>query len=138
VALMTSGFALVSEESGSAESRIEQTSDVDAPPCLPVDRGAMVVGVDPLVRFPGAPLQASSPAPIPSEEQAPVSHPATTVERRRRTAWADLLQRVFEVDALRCPACGGRTRILASITQPDVARPDPGMARHALAGSAAR
>ena len=36
--------------------------------------------------------------------------------------WADLLQRVFEVDALRCPACGGRMRILSAITEPDVAR----------------
>jgi hypothetical protein len=39
-----------------------------------------------------------------------------------RTAWADLLQRVFEVDALRCPACGGRMRILSAIMEPDVAR----------------
>jgi hypothetical protein len=37
-------------------------------------------------------------------------------------AWADLLQRVFEVDALRCPACGSRMRILPAITEPDVAR----------------
>jgi hypothetical protein len=40
----------------------------------------------------------------------------------RRTAWADLVQRVFEVDALRCPDCGGRMRVLAAITEPDVAR----------------
>jgi hypothetical protein len=40
----------------------------------------------------------------------------------RRMAWADLLQRVFEVDALRCPACGGRMRILSAITEPDLAR----------------
>lgn len=39
-----------------------------------------------------------------------------------RMAWADLLQRVFEVDALRCPQCGGRMRILSAITEPDVAR----------------
>jgi hypothetical protein len=40
----------------------------------------------------------------------------------RRTDWADLLQRVFEVDALRCPGCGARMRVLAAITDPDVAR----------------
>ena len=40
----------------------------------------------------------------------------------RRIAWADLLKRVFEVDALRCPACGGRMRLLAAITDPSVAR----------------
>jgi hypothetical protein len=38
-----------------------------------------------------------------------------------RTAWADLLQRVFEVDALRCPDCSGRMRVLSAITDPDVA-----------------
>ncbi len=40
----------------------------------------------------------------------------------RRIAWADLLKRVVEVDALRCPACGGRMRLLAAITDPSVAR----------------
>ena len=40
----------------------------------------------------------------------------------RRIAWADLLKRVFEVDALRCPACGGRMRLIAAITDPSVAR----------------
>ena len=32
------------------------------------------------------------------------------------------MQRVFEVDALHCPACGGRMRILSAITDPGVAR----------------
>jgi hypothetical protein len=40
----------------------------------------------------------------------------------RRTLWADLLQRVFEVDALCCPRCGGRMRVLAAITGADVAQ----------------
>jgi hypothetical protein len=56
----------------------------------------------------------------------------------RRSLWADLLQRVFEVagplrwpspceskihrDALCCPRCGGRMRVLAAITEADVAR----------------
>jgi hypothetical protein len=39
----------------------------------------------------------------------------------RRVAWADLLQRVFEVDALGCPRCGGRMRVLSAITDPTVA-----------------
>jgi len=41
---------------------------------------------------------------------------------RRRTPWAELLQRVFELDALRCPDCGQRMRVLAAITDPEVAR----------------
>ncbi len=40
----------------------------------------------------------------------------------RRIAWADLLKRVFKIDALRCPGCGGRMRLLAAITDPSVAR----------------
>lgn len=40
----------------------------------------------------------------------------------RRTMWADLLRRVFEVDALRCPRCGGRMRALAAIMAADVAQ----------------
>jgi Putative transposase/Transposase zinc-binding domain len=42
--------------------------------------------------------------------------------RPRRLAWAELLQRVFEVDALRCPRCGARMRLVAAIEAPDVAR----------------
>jgi hypothetical protein len=39
-----------------------------------------------------------------------------------RLAWASLLQRVFEVDALRYPGCGARMRLLAAIEDPEVAR----------------
>ena len=50
----------------------------------------------------------------------PVSAPSASAVRRH--SWAELLQRVFEVDALRCPSCGERMRILAAITDPAVAR----------------
>jgi len=33
-----------------------------------------------------------------------------------RYTWAELLRRVFRVDALRCPACGSRRRLIALIT----------------------
>ena len=36
--------------------------------------------------------------------------------------WASLLQRVFEVDALRCPRCGSTLRLIAAIEDPTVAR----------------
>jgi hypothetical protein len=35
---------------------------------------------------------------------------------------AALLQRVFEVNALRCPRCGSTMRVIAAIEDPDVAR----------------
>jgi hypothetical protein len=40
----------------------------------------------------------------------------------RRLSWAELMRRVFETDVLECPRCGGRMRIVATITQPEVIR----------------
>ena len=54
---------------------------------------------------------ATRPSPQRYEELVP----------KRRIPWAELLHRVFEVDALRCPRCGGRMRVLAAITDPMVA-----------------
>ena len=36
--------------------------------------------------------------------------------------WAALLQRVFQIDALRCPRCGHAMRLIAAIEDPAVAR----------------
>jgi hypothetical protein len=41
---------------------------------------------------------------------------------RRRYRWAQLLKRVFEIDALRCPRCGSTLRLIAAIEDPAVAR----------------
>jgi ribosomal protein S27AE len=41
---------------------------------------------------------------------------------RRRYRWAQLLQRVFEIDALRCPRCGSTLRLIAAVEDPAVAR----------------
>ena len=45
-----------------------------------------------------------------------------TVPRPRRLAWAELLKRVFAIDVLACPRCGGRTRVLSVPPPPDAAR----------------
>jgi hypothetical protein len=37
----------------------------------------------------------------------------------RRYPWAELLRRVFEIDVLVCPHCGGARRLLAAITAPE-------------------
>jgi hypothetical protein len=73
---------------------------------------------------------ADRPTPPSSEQGAPgaawppcegrgLSGPAPL--RPRRLSWAQLLRRVFAVDAFQCD-CGGRMRILAAIDQPEVAR----------------
>jgi hypothetical protein len=42
-----------------------------------------------------------------------------TMTRPRRLSWVDLLRRVFAADALECPRCGGRMRLLAAIHPPE-------------------
>lgn len=36
--------------------------------------------------------------------------------------WADLMRRVFEVDVLACPGCGGRLRLVAVLDASDATR----------------
>jgi hypothetical protein len=44
-----------------------------------------------------------------------------TWTQRKRMAWAKLLARVFQIDVTVCadPSCGGKTAIIAQITEPD-------------------
>jgi hypothetical protein len=85
---------------------------------------------------PGAPLPANSPADPRAGAGAPPTewdpraagrwnpHPDSATYRPgpRRLPWAELLQRVFEVDVLRCPRCGTSMRLVAAIEDPKVAR----------------
>jgi hypothetical protein len=40
----------------------------------------------------------------------------------RYYAWAELMQRAFAIDVLRCPRCGGRLKLIATIADPAVIR----------------
>jgi len=42
--------------------------------------------------------------------------------RTYRVPWADLLKKVFAVDVLACPECGGRLRLIACIAESAVAK----------------
>jgi hypothetical protein len=42
--------------------------------------------------------------------------------RTYRVPWADLLEKVFAIDVLACPECGGRLRLIAFIAEARVAR----------------
>jgi hypothetical protein len=53
---------------------------------------------------------------------APGAHPAAGLWRPRRLPWAELLRRVFAIDALECPRCGASMRILAAIHPPEATR----------------
>jgi hypothetical protein len=53
---------------------------------------------------------------VPSEDSRHVEE--ATPRRRRSLSWAELMRRVFAIDVLECPGCGGRMRILAAIHPP--------------------
>ncbi len=44
------------------------------------------------------------------------AEPVPVPLREARRRWAELLRRIFEVDPLQCPRCGGAMRIVAFIT----------------------
>ena len=56
------------------------------------------------------------------DDERPAAIESDVPDAGRRTSWAELLRRTFKVDVLRCPACGGRRKVIAMITQADVIR----------------
>ena len=59
----------------------------------------------------------SEPEPPDSAAGSPPPGPTAPPRPGRYLSWAELLRRVFEIDVLECPACGGRMRILATLTE---------------------
>ena len=47
-----------------------------------------------------------------------VIRPPPPAQRRHRLAWAVLLARVWAIDVTECPACGGRMKVVAAVTDP--------------------
>jgi hypothetical protein len=60
------------------------------------------------------------PSTTPDENAEPAPTPSSS-ERQRNYTWSQLMQRVFSLDVLECTRCGGRMKIVAAISQPDVA-----------------
>ena len=58
----------------------------------------------------------------PNSPTAPSSSARSRSSRSSRSTWAELLRRVFAVDALTCPHCGGPRRLIAQLTDPIVVR----------------
>ncbi len=77
------------------------------------------------------PQPASSPAPEqPAHAPAPVSasrgetprrDPVLDPARIYRVPWANLLKKVFAIDVLACPECGGRLKLIAFFAEGTVA-----------------
>src|SRR4030067_633398 len=55
------------------------------------------------------------------EERAPRAR-AGEGARTYRIPWAELLAKVYEIDVLACPECGGRMKLIAFIAEPTVAK----------------
>ena len=68
---------------------------------------------------PGCPARSSKRAKLPLDggcrKQGSGSRP-------RNYSWAELMRRVFAIDVLECPACGGRMRVLCAIHPPEAIR----------------
>ena len=95
-----------------------------------------------IVRYHGvlAPSAAFRPLVVPeSETHSPLPHPCCPATKQilttdtanakeegscrpRNYSWAELMKRVFSIDVLQCPRCGGRMRIIAAIHPPDAIR----------------
>ena len=63
--------------------------------------------------MPHAPVSATDAVPDESPSACSVSSP------NRGWRWADLMRRVFELDVLACPRCGGRLRLIAVLEASD-------------------
>ena len=61
-----------------------------------------------------------TPSPPGPEPEGSVEKSWST--RQRNYSWAQLMRRVFAIDVLLCPNCGGRMRIVAAIHPPDTTR----------------
>ncbi|MBI3637331.1 MAG: transposase [Candidatus Rokubacteria bacterium] len=73
---------------------------------------------------PGADTPARPPEPgaAVSPEAPPEEGRPRAAEKPRDWAWADLVRRVFDIDVLACPRCGGRMSVIATIEAGDVMR----------------
>ena len=72
-----------------------------------------------VIRFHGvlAPAAAARSGIVPQPKAAEPSKPTAPPGTAYRLPWANLLRRVFLVDALDCPRCHGRMRIVAAVME---------------------
>jgi len=56
------------------------------------------------------------------EESASSLRDPSSYSSRRRQLWAVLLKKVWDIDVLKCPKCGGEMKVISFIEQPSVIR----------------
>jgi len=80
------------------------------------------------------------PVPPPSRVESCRHRDSSETEKphARNYSWSQLMARIFALDVLECPRCGGRMRILAAIEDPSVrCSQDSRLSRSALAATSA-
>lgn len=75
-----------------------------------------------VVPAPSAEPAACSPPPPPAETASPPTPANDDAPAPSRIPWAELLERVYRADVLKCDRCGGRMTMLAFITERAVVR----------------
>ena len=58
----------------------------------------------------------------PNEEKPVSMKDRSSCPRLRRQLWAVLLKKIWDIDALKCPKCGGQMKVISFIEQPFVIR----------------
>jgi len=109
-----------SAERGEAPSPLPPDSDGAAPP-ESVDPADSPRSTQPAPARPPSDTSNPTGPRFPAAPDDSSALPATFLSRR--LDWAGLLQRVFHIDVTRCARCGGRVRILAVLSHPDITGP---------------
>jgi hypothetical protein len=93
----------------------------DPPPSAGVIRLKLLSSRAPTESHNGTPERnAVCSRPVSGSTDSPTARESPA--RTRRLRWAELLRRVFAVDVLTCPHCGGARRLIAMITDGLVVR----------------
>ena len=75
-----------------------------------------------VVPEPPAPAPCSTPLDEPASSSPAVGSPLNDKPAPSRIPWAELLERVYRADVLKCGRCGGRMTLLAFLTERRVVR----------------
>ncbi len=124
--------ARVPPQEADAPRRHRAGADTAAVAQAPVSAGGQAQApLDEILRRSGPQLevaQARRPSPTCASRPAPEAVPRNPTARPRLD-WAQLLRRTWGFDVFDCP-CGGRRRVLALVTHPDLARKILGFPSH--------
>ena len=130
-----------------AEAHTAKAAPRQAPPPMPPAMPAPTTppvsanGATNTLNAPNAPPSTLAPNALPVAPPVPVPVPAVAVDptvitvehwsrildgellaTSSRVEWAGLLKRTFGFDAMRCPRCAARMRVMATLTEPSVVK----------------